>query len=144
MTIGQRIKARRESLGLTQEQLAKKVGYASRSSINKLELSRELPLNKVEIMAVALDCSPSFLMGWISDPDPAYAETKIGKLEIFSAQAKEADDNIKSQVDNAIKEAGLDPDDIQKAIHLFEEYQKAPADVQSVIERLLKSSQSDS
>lgn len=72
MTIGQRIKQRREALNLTQEELARKVGYASRSSINKIELSRDLPLRKVEKMAVALETSPSFLMGWTENDDPDF------------------------------------------------------------------------
>ena len=76
MTIGQRIKQRREALNLTQDELAKKVGYASRSSINKIELSRDLPLRKVKLMADALETSPSYLMGWtdITDPDYPYEE----------------------------------------------------------------------
>lgn len=38
MTIGQRIKVRREELNMSQEELAKRIGYKSRSSINKIEL----------------------------------------------------------------------------------------------------------
>lgn len=37
MTIGQRIKVRREELNMSQEELAKRIGYKSRSSINKIE-----------------------------------------------------------------------------------------------------------
>lgn len=37
MDIGERIRARREALGMSQSELARKVGYKSRSSINKLE-----------------------------------------------------------------------------------------------------------
>ena len=37
MTIGERIKLRREELQMTQEELAQKLGYKSRSSINKIE-----------------------------------------------------------------------------------------------------------
>ena len=48
MTIGERIKERRIELGYTQDELAKKCGYKSRSSINKIELSRNLPLPKIE------------------------------------------------------------------------------------------------
>ena len=36
MTIGQRIKERREELDITQDELAKRLGYKSRSSINKI------------------------------------------------------------------------------------------------------------
>ena len=43
-TIGDRIKSRREELGLTQDDLALKLGYKSRSSINKIEKDgRNLP-----------------------------------------------------------------------------------------------------
>lgn len=64
MTIGERMKERRIELGLSQEELAKKAGYKSRSSIQKLESSRNLPLVKVEKMAKALNCSPAYIMGW--------------------------------------------------------------------------------
>lgn len=38
MTIGDRIKARRDELGMSQEELAHKIGYKSKTSINKIEL----------------------------------------------------------------------------------------------------------
>ena len=64
MTIGERIRERRIELGMTQEELAKKAGYKSRSSINKIELSRDLPLKKIAQVAQALSISPSELAGW--------------------------------------------------------------------------------
>ena len=51
MAVGDRIRARRTELGMTQEELAKKAGYKSRSSINKIELSRTLSNSKVEKMS---------------------------------------------------------------------------------------------
>ena len=36
MEIGDRIRKKREELGMSQEELAKKIGYRSRSSINKI------------------------------------------------------------------------------------------------------------
>lgn len=48
MTIGQRIKARRVELGMSEEELAKMIGYQSRSSINKIELDeRNLTQSKI-------------------------------------------------------------------------------------------------
>ena len=48
MTIGQRVKIRREELGMSQEELATKVGYKSKSSINKIELGfRVLTQSKI-------------------------------------------------------------------------------------------------
>jgi len=68
MTIGERIKNRREELGMTQDELARKCGYKSRSSINKIELSRDLPLRKVSLMADVLQTTPAYLMGWEEKP----------------------------------------------------------------------------
>lgn len=53
MEIGDRIKSRREELGMSREELAKKVGYKSRSSVNKIETDgRGLPQNKIVIQYV--------------------------------------------------------------------------------------------
>ncbi|MFR5807046.1 MAG: helix-turn-helix domain-containing protein, partial [[Clostridium] symbiosum] len=65
MEIGQIIKKRREELGMSQEELAQKVGYKSRSSINKIEVDgRGLPQSKIAAIAKALDTTPTYLMGW--------------------------------------------------------------------------------
>ena len=65
MDIGDRIKKRREELGMSQEELAKKVVYKSRSSVNKIEIDgRGLPQNKIVIFAKALETTPAYLMGW--------------------------------------------------------------------------------
>ena len=65
MTIGQRIKARREELNMSQDELAKRIGYKSRSSINKIELDLyELRQTKIKSIADALDTTPSYIMGW--------------------------------------------------------------------------------
>ena len=62
------IKARREELGMSQDELAKKLGYKSRSSINKIELGiNDLPQSKIAEFACALDTTPTSLMGWDRD-----------------------------------------------------------------------------
>ncbi|MCR5722096.1 MAG: helix-turn-helix domain-containing protein [Lachnospiraceae bacterium] len=81
MSIGERIKMRRQELNMSQEELAIKVGYKSRSSINKIELSRNLPLDKVEKVARALDCEPNFLMGWADlNGEPINQPTLTSKI----------------------------------------------------------------
>ena len=65
MTIGERIKLRREELNLSQDELAKRLGYKSRSSINKIEVgSRDLTQSRIKAIADALDTPPSYIMGW--------------------------------------------------------------------------------
>lgn len=51
MEIGDRIRQRREELGMTQDELARAAGYKSRSSINKIEVDgRGLPQNKMRTL----------------------------------------------------------------------------------------------
>lgn len=65
MTIGDRIKQRRMELGMSQEELARKLGYKSRSSINKIELGgQNLTQKKIKKIAEALDTTPDYIMGW--------------------------------------------------------------------------------
>lgn len=66
--IGIRIRERREALGLTQEELAAKMGYKDKSSIHRIEVGRaDIPQSKVYAFARALDTTPGYLMGWRDD-----------------------------------------------------------------------------
>ena len=70
MTIGKRIRRRRKELGMTQEELAKKMGYADRSAICFVEQGkRDITWENVCKYAKVLQCSPSYLMKW-EDPIP--------------------------------------------------------------------------
>lgn len=65
MKIGERIKYRREQLGLSQDELARRLGYKSRSSINKIENDASgLPQSKIVAIANALHTTPAYIMGW--------------------------------------------------------------------------------
>lgn len=71
-TIGDRIKARREALGMTQEELADRLGYRGKSSVSKLESGQGDPgQSKVLAFARALKTTPAYLMGWVDNPMPA-------------------------------------------------------------------------
>lgn len=68
MTTGELIKQRRIELGMTQEELASKMGFKTKASISRLESNdRKLPLSKLKKMAMILDVRPSRLMGWDDD-----------------------------------------------------------------------------
>lgn len=67
------IKARREALGMSQETLAKLVGYSDRSSIAKIESGKvDLPQTKILEIAKALKIPAGELMGLdgIVPPEP--------------------------------------------------------------------------
>lgn len=72
LEIYKRIRARREELGISQEELAKRMGYKSRSSINKIEKGEnDIPQSKIVAFAQALRTTPEALMGWEQSPAPA-------------------------------------------------------------------------
>ena len=59
-----RVRLRREQLGLSQQELARRMGYRSRSSITKREKGiNDLPQSKVEELAQALETTPAALLG---------------------------------------------------------------------------------
>lgn len=67
-SIGSKIKQRREELGMTQTDLALKLGYTSKSTINKIETGiNDITQSKIIKFANALDVSVSYLMGWNND-----------------------------------------------------------------------------
>lgn len=69
MTVGEKIRQRREELKISQYELAQLVGYKSRSSINKIEMDLyHVPQDKMKLLATALHTTPSDLLGW-SDAD---------------------------------------------------------------------------
>ena len=66
--LGQKIKKRREELGLSQEDLAKILGYKHKSSINKIELgAADVPRAKVPSFAKALGMTAIEFSGWTED-----------------------------------------------------------------------------
>lgn len=64
MTMGERIKECREKLNMSQEELAKKMGYVARSSITRIEKGQnDIPRSKIVEFAKALETTPEYLMG---------------------------------------------------------------------------------
>ena len=79
--IGENIKRRRLQLGLSQLQLAQRMGYKTKSSITHIEKDHvDLPLKKVQQLADALECSPAVLMGWEQENRERLYYEKIGEL----------------------------------------------------------------
>jgi len=92
---GERVKSRREQLGLTQEQLAERLGYKSRSSINKIEMGKnDIPQSKLPDFAKALNTTVAYLIGLTDNSTPH--TTLIGAV---------ADDNGLLRASAFIKES---------------------------------------
>ena len=78
MELSDKVRQRREDLDLTQDELAKRMGYKSRVSINKIENGRPVSQKIITRLAEALDVSIPYLMGW--DEKPAEDLQGLGAL----------------------------------------------------------------
>ena len=66
--IGENIRRLREKCGFSQEELATRMGYKSKSTINKIELGiNDVAQSKIERFAEVLGTTPSVLMGWVDE-----------------------------------------------------------------------------
>lgn len=96
--IGGMIRKRREELELTQEELATKLGYKSKSTINKIEMGvNDITQSKIIAFAKALKTTPSYLMGW---EEPETSKAQVICEECFSY----CTDPTEKELHNAILE----------------------------------------
>ena len=86
--IYQRIKHLRELNNMTQQELANKLGYKSRSTINKIESGmRDISQSQILEFANAFNVSPAYLMGLSEDleqqddEDTIVLARKLGTLD---------------------------------------------------------------
>lgn len=68
-SVGDRIREKRIELGLSQEEVAKRMGLSGRSSVTRLEKSEDITLKNVKRIADALGCSYEYIMGWSSEDE---------------------------------------------------------------------------
>ena len=96
--IGVRIMERRQQLGLTQEDLAFRMGYKTKSAINKIELGiNDVSQSKVVKFAEALNTSVAYLMGWDETKEkPTVQDDGLSKemLELIDYIKKLPEDKV--------------------------------------------------
>ncbi len=69
-SMGKKIKDLRLQKGLTQDELAKKMGYTSRSTINKIEKGLvDISQSKIIEFANILNTTPLYLLNWVENPN---------------------------------------------------------------------------
>lgn len=91
--IGKRIKDLRIELNMTQEELATRCGYKSRSTINKIELGiNDIPQSKINAFAKALNTTTSYLIGMQEQtPSPTVTENDL-KVALFGGSGEVTDE----------------------------------------------------
>lgn len=99
MTTGERIKYYRELLGLTQEEVASRLGTTPQN-IYKYEkgIITNIPLRSIEMLSQMFGVSPSILTGWEKEPEIKLTSKEAEVLEAF----RKLDDTDKLNVINYI------------------------------------------
>lgn len=120
------IKKEREEKGISQSELARKVGYSDRSMIAKIENGKvDLSQSKIEAIAKALGTTSASLMGWDEqkNSDPIVIAAAGGGLtdvdERFREILKE-----KQTLCETIVAANLDKRQIKELIALVKTFEK--------------------
>lgn len=113
--LGLRIKNKRIELGISQEELATRMGLRSKSTICKIERGEDnLTADSVKKYAKALGVSPDYLIG----NEDSKGQKTVKKI-LFEAQAEED----------------------ARAKELYELYKNASPEARSAVDLVLKSSQ---
>ena len=129
MTVADRIRERRNEIGMSQADLARLIGTKDRSTISQIENSGDnITMKNIIRIAEALNVSTHYLLGWESrEEDQTYQKLK----EI--ADKKLAIEELES--------SGFSHEQIASAIKLYEKYKNASPEVQAIVELALKSAQ---
>lgn len=70
MTLGERVKARRQALGLSQREMAARLGYTDHTSLTRIESGKaDPPQSRIVKIAEVLGVTPGYLMGWEEQPE---------------------------------------------------------------------------
>lgn len=109
--IGKKIAQRRKELNMTQEDLAKKMGYKSKSTINKIELGiNDVVQSKVVQFAKVLNCSIAYLMDWEEDKEIATDKNLTDGekllLELFHKVPDDKKEMLLKMIEVAIENRG--------------------------------------
>ena len=109
ITLYNNIKKRRQEIGMTQSELAYRVGYSDKGMISKVENGKvDIPQSLILKFAAALKTDPAHLMGW--ETDISDVKPKGDREEALNEYAKT----------------------------LYEHYQKASPEIQKAVDLLLK------
>lgn len=99
--IGRKIRERRLQLGMTQEELAEKLGYKHKSAINKIELGKnDVNQTKLLKIAKALECSPAdFVEAEIETPNRDLPKRLLAYIDKISKLSPNQQENVFQYID---------------------------------------------
>lgn len=144
MELYDRIKARREALGMSQDELAKRLGYKSRSTIARIEAGGiDITQSKIASFAEALQLSPGYLMGWEDESQGYYVGPEAADVaKAFSMLSETGKTKLKQYLrDLSANPENVDPNKMAKDLlidNLSEEAKKRRSDLAKELRMLNK------
>lgn len=138
MTIGERIKQRRIELGLTQTELAHRLGNKSRTSVCTVETNKEdLTTDRIRKYAEALETTPAYLMGWEETNAfrrrNTFTDVETKKIKGVEITTYKATPSVPESELNELEKAYMDAITSAEILKRYSELLKNPQ-----IQRLLK------
>ena len=129
MTVGQRIKERRKSLGMNMDDMAEATGI-SRATLYRYESGdiKKFSTESLYPVARALKTTPQYLMGWTDDPQETFGDEKSQQQKYYDDP--EAAEMLQDIFDNSYIHAlfmavkGSKPEDVRmvtEMLKLFKE-----------------------
>ena len=109
MTVGQRIKKRREECGLSVVELAAMLDKA-RSTVYRYESDeiQDMPITVLEPLAEALETTPAYLMGWTDDPvdhdNDDLSDVRLDLVEYFDGDSRQIRAFLKAEEEDQQKD----------------------------------------
>ena len=106
--LGRRIRLCRENMSMSQETLAKMLGYKSKSSINKMESGiNDIPQSTLKQIADILHTTPTFLIDG-KTPEPAkpinlHDLLQSSQVMFFSKNGKPISEQARNEIKNYIE-----------------------------------------
>ena len=95
MTVGERIKSRRNELNLSVDYIAEKLGK-NRATIYRYESDEieNLPITILEPLSKVLRCTPAYLMGWEDTPIVNNQINPLTNKKMTAREQKQYDDYV--------------------------------------------------
>lgn len=119
--VGKRIKEARKAIGLSQEDLAKRMGLKNKSSICKVERGDDnLTTDSVQKYADALHVSVGYLMGWEGNIISGHSPEVIIRTD---------------DIDGTY--TPYTPEELNKAIEIYKKYVDLIPEIRSAVDGLL-------
>lgn len=120
--IGKNIALKRKELGMTQEELANRMGYKSKSTINKIELGKnDIPQSKIVKFAEVLCTTPAYLMGWEQqvEENPVETANRLADCFLDMIEIKETDKEVNIMLEEYYSLSEQKKAQVREYVHLL-------------------------